>query len=99
MKHRGSSKIKYEHQMINGLREVLEAIAGWEEVKSIIPAVINRRKGASSGGIQLKVQYPTKDGLKCLAHGIGVVQEVFIVTPCPEKVAERLKGEKPKLER
>ena len=95
MKHRGSSKIKYEHQMIMGLREVLEKIAGWEEVKSIIPAVINRRKGASSSGaIELKVQYPTKDGLKCLAHGTGVVQEVFIVTPCPEKVAERLKGEK-----
>ena len=85
MKHRKkNSKIKYEHHMIEGLRELLEELEKVQEIKSIIPARINQKKGTSRG-TSLKIQYPTKTGLKCLAISRNSVQEVFIVTDKPEE--------------
>jgi len=89
-KHRGSSKIKYEHNMIHGLRRLLEEIEPWPEIGSIIPGEI--RRSSSFGGLKLTIQYPTGSGLKCLAKGSGAVQEVFIVSPSPAALAERLKA-------
>jgi hypothetical protein len=49
MKHRGkSSKLKYEHALIEGLRPLLESIAPWEEIHSIIPGRIRPTKGSKT---------------------------------------------------
>ena len=92
MKHRAkSSKIKYQHHMIAGLRKFLEEeLEPLEEVQSIFPGRIQRTKGAHSG-LKIRVQYVTQTGIKLIAHGSSVVQEVFVVTPQPEKLKEKLK--------
>ena len=59
MKHRGkSSKLKYEHALIEGLRPLLENIAPWEEIHSIIPGRIRPTKG-SKRQIRLEIKYFT----------------------------------------
>lgn len=86
MKHRGNSKIKYEHDMIDGLRELLESqIEPIEDIKSIILARIKRKRG-DTVGTKLKIQYPTRTGLKCFFLLGKKIQEVFIVTNEPHKV-------------
>ena len=90
LKHRGSSKIKYEHHMIDGLRTLLETkVEPIEEVNSIIPGRMNHKKGGT-GRIILKIQYKTRTGLKCIALSRNKAQEVFIVTDKPDIVSERL---------
>lgn len=88
MKHRGSGKIKMQHHMIQGLRGLLESIESWPEIRTLIPAAIKHARGA--GALRLKIQYVTPTGLKCIATRTGAAQEVFIVTPDPERVAQRL---------
>src|ERR1700751_6085916 len=90
MKHRGkSSKLKYEHALIDGLRPLLESIAPWQEIHSIIPGRIRPAKG-SKRQIKLAIQYATVTGLKALAKNGTAVQEVFFVTANPQAVRERL---------
>jgi len=91
MKHRaGSSKIKYEHNMIKGLREFLEAeLEPLEFVSAIFPGRIRRTKGTTSS-LKVRFQYQTPTGAKLLAYGPGVVQEVFVVTSEPERLREIL---------
>ena len=86
----GSSKIKYQHGMITGLRDLLESIEDWPEFRSAIPGVIRPTKG--SGAATLRVQYVTSAGLKCLAKSGAAVQEVFFVTD--DAVALKTKIEK-----
>lgn len=82
MKHRaGSSKIKYEHHMIQGLRAFLEQIEEWDEIKTIIPGRIESVK--FSRPFSLNVQYNTITGVKCIVRSGTAVQEVFIVTANP----------------
>ncbi|MBC7320340.1 metal-binding protein [bacterium] len=85
MKHRaGSSKIKYEHTMIQGLREFLEKqLEPLDYVEAIFPGEIKRTKGISSG-FKIRFKYATKTGVKLLAYAPSVVQEVFVVTKDPE---------------
>ena len=90
MKHRGkSSKLKYEHALIEGLRPLLESIAPWEDIHSIIPGRIRPTKG-SKRRITLEIKYSTRTGLKALAKTGTAVQEVFFVTANPQAVRERL---------
>jgi hypothetical protein len=90
MKHRGkSSKLKYEHALIEGLRPLLESIAPWEEIHSIILGRIRPTK-SSRRQIRLEIKYSTVTGLKALAKTGTAVQEVFFVTANPEAVRERL---------
>ena len=89
MKHRAkSSKIKYEHDMIKGLRKFLEQIEPWDEIKSIIPGKIHPTKSVAR--FTLSVQYETLTGVKCLARSGSAVQEVFIVTQDPAVFRQRL---------
>lgn len=92
MKYRksGKSKIKYEHGMIDGLRDLLESIESIEEIVSIIPGVIKPVRGSGSG-IRLEVKYPTQTGIKLLAKSSTSVQEVFIVTNAADILIEKLK--------
>lgn len=91
MKHRAkSSKIKYEHEMIQGLRQFLEnELEPLEYISSIFPGEIKRTKRGISG-LKVKFQYPTRSGAKLLAYGSGVVQEIFVVTRESEKLKEKL---------
>lgn len=93
MKYRagGTSKIKYEHGMIPGLRRLLESIEDWEEIKSIIPGRI--RPVNKSHALRLKVQYEIEDGLKCLVLSGPAVQEVFIVTSDALALWDRIEEE------
>jgi hypothetical protein len=90
----GSSKIKYEHGMIDGLRAGLEAIESWPEFRSAIPGVI--RPTRSAGALQLRVQYATASGLKCLAKSGSAVQEVFFVTDDPVALKRRIEARFPR---
>ena len=40
------SKLKHEHALIEGLRPLLESIAPWEDIHSIIPGRIRPTKGS-----------------------------------------------------
>ncbi len=91
MRHRGSSKIKYEHSMIIGLRALLEKIEPWAEIKSLIPGRIKPTK-APQPQIKLKVQYPVRDGLKCIARAGTAAQEVFIVTSSPAELKKKIEA-------
>lgn len=92
MKHRKQgSKIKYEHDMIKGLREKLEAIDDWPEIVSIIPAKINVIKKFSKFNLKFKVD--TTTGIKCLAYSGNAVQEVFIVSNVVENLKKKLMNE------
>jgi hypothetical protein len=87
MKHRGSSKIKYEHHMIPGLRTMLENMEQWAEITSIIPGKIARTQGHRAIGLQVK--YETLTGVKCICYSGDQVQEVFFVVSGPESVSLR----------
>lgn len=76
--------------MIEGLRKFLERIESWEEIKSIIPAIINRTKGGVS--FVFRVRYVTGKGLKCFAQSGHSIQEVFIVSSKPKALQERIKN-------
>jgi hypothetical protein len=89
MRHRGSSKIKYEHHIIQGLRQLLERIEPWDEIDGITPGAIKRTK--SHQRLASQVQYNTSTGVKCPARSGPAVQEVFIVTPKPEEFKGHLK--------
>jgi hypothetical protein len=90
MKHRGSSKIKYEHDIIPGLRNFLEQrIEPLDWVDSIFPGAIKRTKNPIPK-FNIRFQYPTPTGAKLLAYHSGVVQEVFVVTKEPHKLKEEI---------
>jgi len=91
MKHRArSSKIKYQHGMIPGLRRFLEReLEPLPDIQAIIPGRIERKRGASSG-LRVRLQYETDTGFKLLAHGPGTVQEVFLVSDERERLRSRL---------
>ena len=93
MKHRAkSSKIKYQHTMVQGLRGFLEErIEPLDYVRSIIPGEIKPKKGASQG-LRVKFKYTTKTGAKLLAYSPGAVQEIFVVTEDPEALKAQLSG-------
>lgn len=76
MRHRGSSKIKYEHAMIPKLRTYLETIQGDERINSIIPGRIKKIHGHHP--LTLKITSETISGLKYLAYSGSEVQEVFV---------------------
>ena len=76
--------------MIGGLRAWLEnELEPIPEIRSIIPGRINRTRGGQSE-LRIRYQYETETGAKLIAHGPGVVQEVFIVTTDPEAVRKQL---------
>jgi hypothetical protein len=89
-KHRGNSKIKFEHALIPGLRKFLESIEDWPEIDAINPGEI--RPARALGRFRFKIQYRTHSGFKCLAQAhTGAVQEVFLVTSSPEMLETRLR--------
>jgi hypothetical protein len=73
-------RLKVEHSIIDGLREVLERLlAENPAVRSVIPGVIRRVRDAR-GRIKVRITVPTQNGWKAIALSAGARQELFIST-------------------
>ncbi len=74
------NKLKIEHSIIDGLRDVLERLlAENPRVRSVIPGVIRHVRDAR-GKIKVRVTVPTMNGWKAIALSAGARQELFIST-------------------
>jgi hypothetical protein len=82
-------RIKRQHGRVEGLDAILDRIVKQcPFVSRIVPGRIKVRRAAP--GRQLKIQYPTSAGLKCLYLGPGTVQEVFLISTDPAKTTQWL---------
>jgi hypothetical protein len=82
-------RIKRQHGRVEGLDAILNRIVKQcPFVSRIVPGRIKVRRASSAR--QLKIQYPTPAGLKCLYLGPGTVQEVFLICNDPVKATNWL---------
>jgi hypothetical protein len=72
-------KLKIEHSIIDGVRDVLEILAAYPEIRTIIPGVIRPVRDAR-GKIQIRITVPVQNGWKAIALSAGARQELFIST-------------------
>ena len=73
-------RLKVEHSIIDGVREILERVlAATPEIRSIIPGVIRPVRDAR-GKVRVRVTVPTQNGWKAIALSAGARQELFIST-------------------
>jgi hypothetical protein len=81
-------RLKVEHSIIDGLREVLELVlANTPEVRSIIPGVIRPVRDAR-GKVKVRITVPVQNGWKAIALSAGARQELFISTPLGKEQME-----------
>lgn len=71
--------VKRQHQIIEGILDILEEIAKIDGVKKVIPAKISYSPTRGISGPIMKLQRETVSGFKLMAHNKGAVQEIFIV--------------------
>ena len=82
-------KLKIEHSIIDGLREVLERLIDQNpEIRSVVPGVIRPVRDAR-GRIRVRVTVPTTNGWKCIALSSGARQELFVSTEMSKGELER----------
>jgi hypothetical protein len=74
-------KLKVEHSILDGLRNVLERLLDNNPgaIRSIIPGVIRPVRDAK-GEVKIRVTVPTTNGWKAIALSAGARQELFIST-------------------
>lgn len=73
-------KLKVEHAIVDGLRDVLERLLQENPaIRSIIPGVIRPVRDAK-GTVNIRVTVPTMNGWKAIALSAGARQELFIST-------------------
>jgi hypothetical protein len=73
-------KLKVEHSIIDGVRELLERLlADNPEIRSVIPGVIRPVRDAR-GKIRVRITVPTQNGWKAIALSAGARQELFVST-------------------
>lgn len=73
-------KLKVEHSIIDGVRDVLEdLLANTPEIRSIIPGVIRHVRDAR-GPVKMRLTVQTTNGWKAIALSAGARQELFIST-------------------
>jgi hypothetical protein len=71
-------RLKVEHSIIDGLRDVLERLlAENPEIRAIVPGVIRRVRDAR-GPVKIRITVPTVNGWKAIALSAGARQELFI---------------------
>ena len=79
------NKLKIEHSIIDGLREILERLlAENPEVRSVIPGVIRPVRDAR-GKIKVRITVKTQNGWKAIALSAGARQELFVSTEWDEE--------------
>ncbi|MFN3324873.1 MAG: DUF2103 domain-containing protein [Bryobacteraceae bacterium] len=82
-------KLKIEHSIIDGLREVLERLIDQNPaIRSVVPGVIRPVRDAR-GRIRVRVTVPTTNGWKCIALSSGARQELFVSTEMSKGELER----------
>jgi hypothetical protein len=84
-------KLKVEHHMIKDLRPALEALCEWPEIAGVTAGRIRHIVGGRIVQLQLRVSTTTTTGLKLTARSRGGVQEVFVVTGSPDRVACKIR--------
>jgi len=73
-------RLKIEHSIIDGLRDILETLLEQNaEIRSIIPGVIRPVRDAK-GRVRIRITVPTQNGWKAIALAAGARQELFIST-------------------
>jgi hypothetical protein len=73
-------KLKVEHSILDGVREVLERLLGASpEIRAIVPGAIRPVRDAR-GPVRIRVTVPTLNGWKAIALSAGARQELFIST-------------------
>ena len=81
MRQRASQdRLKVEHSIIDGVRDVLERLLTENpEIRSIVPGVIRPVRDAR-GPVKIRITVPTVNGWKGIALSAGARQELFIST-------------------
>lgn len=83
------NKLKIEHSIIDGVRELLERLlTDNPEIRSIIPGVIRPVRDAK-GKVQVRVTVPVQNGWKAIALSAGARQELFVSTTLSREQLER----------
>jgi hypothetical protein len=83
-------KLKIEHSIIDGLREVLERLLDSDpRIRSIIPGVIRPVRDAK-GKVEIRVTVPVVNGWKAIGLAAGARQEMFISTEVAKEELESL---------
>lgn len=73
-------KLKVEHSIIDGVRDVLERLLGANPgIRSVIPGVIRPVRDAR-GEVRIRVTVPVTNGWKAIAFSAGARQELFVST-------------------
>jgi len=85
---KAQGKLKIEHSIIAGVRDMLEALLDANpEIRSIIPGVIRKVRDAR-GDIKVHVTVETGNGWKAIALSGGARQELFISTSMTKAALE-----------
>ena len=82
-------RLKIEHSIIDGVREILERmLAATPDIRSIIPGVIRPVRDAR-GPVKVRITVPVQNGWKAIALSAGARQELFISTALSKEDLER----------
>ena len=82
-------RLKIEHSIIDGVREILErALTDTPEIRSIIPGVIRPVRDAR-GAVKVRITVPVQNGWKAIALSAGARQELFISTALGKEAVEK----------
>ncbi len=83
------NKLKVEHSIIDGLRDVLERLLAENPatIRSVIPGVIRPVRDAR-GKVKVRITVPTTNGWKAIALSSGARQELFISTDLDKAALE-----------
>ena len=82
-------RLKVEHSIIDGVREILEALLkSTPEVRSVIPGVIRPVRDAK-GRVRVRVTVPVQNGWKAIALSAGARQELFVSTTLTQEDLEK----------
>ena len=86
---KAQGKLKIEHSIIGGLREILERLLeDTPSIRSVIPGVIKPVRDAK-GPVQARVTVATTNGWKAIALSAGARQELFISTALSREEVEQ----------
>jgi hypothetical protein len=81
-------RLKIEHSIIDGVREILERVlVATPEIRSIIPGVIRPVRDAR-GLVKVRITVPVQNGWKAIALSAGARQELFISTGLSKEEVE-----------
>jgi hypothetical protein len=85
-------RLKVEHSIIGGLREVLEdLLARQPAIHSIIPGRIRPVRDAK-GPVKIRITTPTQTGWKGIGFASGARQELFFNTRLGKEEVEKALG-------